>query len=56
MFLCDLIGGELCDSNETTEAGFFDFDILPRLSEKRNTRQLLELIRSQLDTSLTYYD
>ena len=56
VFLCDLIGGELCDSNETTEAGFFDFDILPRLSEKRNTRQLLELIRSQLDTSLTYYD
>jgi len=56
VFLCDLIGGELCDSNETTEAGFFDFDHLPQLSEKRNTRQLLELIRRQLASSMTYYD
>jgi len=56
VFLCDLIGGELCDSNETTEAGFFDFDHLPQLSEKRNTCQLFDLIRRQLNTSLTYYD
>ncbi len=56
VFLCELIGGELRDSNETTEAGFFDFDNLPRLSEKRNTRQLLELIRRQLAASMTYYD
>ncbi len=56
VFLCDLIGGELCDSNETTEAGFFDFDNLPQLSEKRNTGQLFDLIRRQLNSSLTYYD
>jgi ADP-ribose pyrophosphatase YjhB (NUDIX family) len=56
VFLCDLIGGVLCDSNETTEAGFFDFDNLPQLSEKRNTCQLFDLIRRQLNTSLTYYD
>ena len=56
VFLCDLIGGELCDSNETTEAGFFELDNLPQLSEKRNTCQLFDLIRRQLNTSLTYYD
>lgn len=56
VFLCDLIGGELCDSNETTEAGFFEFDNLPQLSEKRNTGQLFDLIRRQLNSSLTYYD
>lgn len=56
VLLCDLTGGELTDSNETTEAGFFDFDELPELSEKRNTRQLFDLIRRQLATELTYYD
>lgn len=56
VLLCDLTGGELADSYETTEAGFFDFDELPVLSEKRNTRQLFDLIRRQLDTNLTYYD
>ncbi len=56
VLLCDLTGGELTDSNETTEAGFFDFEELPLLSEKRNTRQLFDLIRRQLATELTYYD
>ncbi len=56
VLLCELTGGELTDSNETTEAGFFDFEDLPVLSEKRNTRQLFELIRRQLATELTYYD
>ncbi len=56
VLLCDLTGGELTDSNETTEAGFFDFEELPELSEKRNTRQLFNLIRRQLATELTYYD
>ncbi|MDZ7633927.1 MAG: NUDIX domain-containing protein [Bacteroidales bacterium] len=56
VLLCELTGGELTDSNETTEAGFFDFEDLPVLSEKRNTRQLFELIRKQLATKLTYYD
>ncbi len=56
VLLCELTGGELSDSNETTEAGFYDFDNLPELSEKRNTRQLFDLIRKQLATSMTYYD
>jgi ADP-ribose pyrophosphatase YjhB (NUDIX family) len=56
VLLCDLTGGELTDSYETTEAGFFDFEDLPVLSEKRNTRQLFDLIRRQLSTTLTYYD
>lgn len=56
VLLCELTGGELSDSNETTEAGFYDFDSLPELSEKRNTRQFFELIRKQLATSLTYCD
>lgn len=56
VFLCELTGGELRDSNETTDAGFFDFDNLPRLSEKRNTRQLLELVREQLNAPGTWYD
>lgn len=56
VLLCELTGGELCDSNETTEAGFYDFDKLPPLSEKRNTCHLFDLIRKQLTTSLTYYD
>ena len=54
--LCDLIGGTLSDSNETYEAGFFDFDNLPELSEKRNTPELFALIRHQLESTVTYYD
>lgn len=54
--LCDLKGGELRGSDETLEAGFFDFDSLPELSEKRNTPELFELIRRQLECTLTYCD
>ncbi len=32
VILCDLLGGELRDSEETEAAGFFDFDNLPELS------------------------
>jgi ADP-ribose pyrophosphatase YjhB (NUDIX family) len=56
VILCDLIGGELSDSNETTEAGFFDFDNLPELSEKRNTPELFALIKRQLESQVTYTD
>ncbi|MFZ2286299.1 MAG: NUDIX hydrolase [Bacteroidales bacterium] len=56
VLLCELTGGELTDSNETTEAGFFDFEDLPVLSEKRNTHQLFDIIRRQLATNLTYCD
>lgn len=56
VILCDLVGGTLSDSVETTDAGFFDFDKLPPLSEMRNTKLFLELIRHQLDTIETYSD
>jgi ADP-ribose pyrophosphatase YjhB (NUDIX family) len=56
VILCDLIGGTLSDSIETTDAGFFDFDDLPPLSEKRNTQQLFDLVKYQLDVTETYSD
>jgi ADP-ribose pyrophosphatase YjhB (NUDIX family) len=56
IILCDLIGGELRGSCETEEAQFFEPDRLPELSEKRNTGELLHLIRELLDTSGTYLD
>lgn len=56
IILCDLLGGEFKDSNETSDAGFFDFDSLPGLSEKRNTEELFSLIRQQLDNTVTYFD
>jgi ADP-ribose pyrophosphatase YjhB (NUDIX family) len=54
--LCDLIGGDLCGSNETSEARFFDIDKLPELSEKRNTHELFALIIKQLDKTETFID
>jgi len=56
VMLCDLVDGELCDSNETTGAGFFEFENLPELSLERNTPQLFELIRRQMETIMTYSD
>lgn len=56
VMLCDLIDGELADSLETTDAGFFDFDNLPELSRERNTRQFVELIRKQINRADTYID
>jgi hypothetical protein len=54
--LCDLLGGEISDSNETSEAGFFDFDNLPELSEERNTAELFTLVMCQLENIVTYTD
>lgn len=56
VILCDLLGGEMKDSNETSDAGFFNFDNLPELSEKRNTYQFIELIRRQLEKNTAYFD
>jgi ADP-ribose pyrophosphatase YjhB (NUDIX family) len=56
VILCDLVGGTLSDSIETTDAGFFDFDNLPPLSEERNTQKFFDLIRHQLHTTETYSD
>jgi len=56
VILCELTGGQLCDSNETTDAGFFDFETLPELSLRRNTRELFELVRKLLDDGTVYLD
>jgi ADP-ribose pyrophosphatase YjhB (NUDIX family) len=56
VMLCDLIDGEMRDSIETSDAGFFDFDSLPELSVGRNTPELFQLIREQLERRDTYSD
>lgn len=56
VILCDLVDGDLRDSIETSEAGFFDFDNLPELSVERNTPSFLEMIRNQLESHVTYAD
>ncbi len=56
VMLCDLIDGELSDSIETTDAGFFDFDNLPELSVERNTPEFIKLIRRQLACTETWSD
>ncbi len=56
VILCDLIGGSLSDSDETTDAGFFDFAALPELSVKRNTQELFELVHKQLYEGTVYFD
>ena len=56
VILCDMIGGELRGSDETEETRFFDFNDLPELSIKRNTNDLLDLVRQQLTIDLTYTD
>ena len=43
--LCDLIGGQLRGSDETEDANFFNFDKLPELSVKRNTYELIDLLK-----------
>jgi ADP-ribose pyrophosphatase YjhB (NUDIX family) len=56
VILCDLIGGELRDNEETTDAGFFDFNSLPELSLQRNTPELFDLIRRQIEEGSMYLD
>jgi ADP-ribose pyrophosphatase YjhB (NUDIX family) len=56
VILCDLIDGELRDNEETTDAGFFDFNFLPELSTQRNTPELFELIGRQIAEGTTFLD
>lgn len=56
IFLCDLIGGTIQQSNETSDARFFELTNLPDLSSKRNTKELIELLKSQLNEIKTYCD
>jgi ADP-ribose pyrophosphatase YjhB (NUDIX family) len=48
VFLCDDRGGDPRGSDETLEAGFFDFDLLPPLSSPRTDLRHLEEIRRHL--------
>jgi ADP-ribose pyrophosphatase YjhB (NUDIX family) len=41
VFLCTLIGGEACSSNETSAVDFFSLDHLPPLSNSRTTPHML---------------
>lgn len=54
--LCRVKGGTLRGSNETSEAGFFEFDSLPPLSIKRNTPQLIALAKNLSDSGATHLD
>jgi ADP-ribose pyrophosphatase YjhB (NUDIX family) len=56
IILCDLVGGEPRDNEETTEAGFFSFEALPDLSVQRNTPELFVLIQRHLEDGTTYLD
>jgi ADP-ribose pyrophosphatase YjhB (NUDIX family) len=42
VFLCNLMGGEVCPSDETEVVGFFDLEHLPVLSEYRTSRRMIE--------------
>ncbi|TAJ15677.1 NUDIX domain-containing protein [Marinilabiliaceae bacterium JC017] len=56
VILCDLIEGELRGSDETEESDFFDFNNLPELSLKRNTYELIDLIKQGIEHRETYID
>lgn len=44
LFVCEITGGELRTSHETTAVGFFPLDALPPLSTGRITRAQIELL------------
>jgi ADP-ribose pyrophosphatase YjhB (NUDIX family) len=45
VFLCEIVGGEACTSNETMAVDFFPFDDLPPLSvERTGERHLAEVL------------
>lgn len=53
LFVCDLTGGELRTSHETTEVGFFPLTALPPLSTGRITVEQIQLLnRHRQQTSL----
>jgi ADP-ribose pyrophosphatase YjhB (NUDIX family) len=49
VFLCKLEGGVLKASSETHGSDFFDFDDLPELSLKRNTYEMMSLIKHKIN-------
>lgn len=56
IILCDLIDGNLRGSDETEESSFFNFNNLPELSLKRNSNELIDLIKLKLKNITTYTD
>lgn len=48
VFLCDIEGGELRTSDETSAVGFFPFDALPPLSQQRTNRRHIDEILAHL--------
>lgn len=41
--LCEVIGGEFCKNNETTQSDFFSFDYLPELNEHKTSKEQIEI-------------
>jgi ADP-ribose pyrophosphatase YjhB (NUDIX family) len=56
IFLCKLEGGELKESNETYGSAFFSFDNLPELSLKRNTYEMMDLLKQRITDVETFID
>ncbi|PTV47355.1 NUDIX hydrolase [Acinetobacter pittii] len=57
-FLCEVTGGELSSSIETTEAKYFGINELPEISEARVTREQIENFFKYINTTpeRTYFD
>lgn len=57
-FLCEVIGGELSSSIETTEAKYFGINELPEISEARVTREQIKNFFEYIDAAPeeTYFD
>lgn len=48
LFLCDLLGGEACTSEETLAVAFFPLDALPRFSGMRTAQRHIEYLQAHL--------
>lgn len=46
VFSCTIIGGQFVENSETSNTAFFDLDQLPKLSEKRTTKEQLALLEN----------
>jgi ADP-ribose pyrophosphatase YjhB (NUDIX family) len=55
IIFCEIKGGELRGSIETSEAKFFPFDNLPELSLNRINAEVIEIIKQQIDNNLGMY-
>jgi ADP-ribose pyrophosphatase YjhB (NUDIX family) len=53
IFLCEILGGEACSSDETSEVAFFDLDEIPAplSGERTKPRQILDAFAAESDSS-----